>query len=232
MLKRTFILALIFLTACASQRPKDATNYQTDLIYPQETENFVVQKLHVFDEPLLGALLGFVDKQYPQDIISVYVYPVPTTDWNDEEETLNLEMDRVMEEIDYSIKTGRYISRTDEERQRFDFPAEGKEYTGLKVSMDLVLTDEQRLNSNAYLFIAQDKFIKFRTSFLANENIVINGDKAVREILPGLVVPPESAYMKKIREEHKRQQQEAFLNLLLKAMRESGKNNNENHTGE
>jgi hypothetical protein len=38
--------------------------------------------------------------------------------------------------------------------------------------------------------------------------------------------------MKKVREEHKRQQQEALLNLLIKTMQESGKNDDKKPTGE
>ena len=125
---------------------------------------------------------------------------------------------KLIEEINYAVNAGHYRSSTEELRENFKFSAEQK-FSGLKTSFDIELAKGQYLDSNAYLFVSQDKFIKFRTSFLAYPEMDLVGDKIVNEILPELGVPPESAHMKKVRAEHKKAQEEMLLKFLLNALR-------------
>ena len=226
-MKRILISVLFIglIQACGTQQIKNDINYETDLGYPQETENFVVKDIHVYDDPFLGAALTWIDPRYPSDNITLYVYPVPKTDWSDVNETLSEEMDRVYEAVKYSVEQGKYTQVEAEEREAFAFEEEGEMFSGLKSAFNTYLENDRKINSNAYLFIIEDKFVKFRTSFDALLTPDWNGDNIVKELLPVIEVPPESEYVRNIRAQHREveeQQSQELIKLLLEAIEKNG----------
>lgn len=211
--------ALLF--GCGTQQTKETTDYEKDLLYPRETASLVFKDIKVYDEPLYGAALTYLDPSYPTDVITLYIYPIPATEWDDQTKTLIAEMDKVIAEVNYAIQLGKYSKVGEETRTDFSFEHDGKQYSGLKSSFNTWLQDDTQLDSFAYLFISEDKFIKFRTSFHALLTPDWSGDHIVQEILPQLMVPPESAHMKKLRAEHRKaqqQRQQELLKLILQAV--------------
>ena len=211
---RQLFLLLLCLAGCATQQVPDRVQYEQSFTYPEETDNFVLDGKTVFDHPLMGAALTYIDRQYPTDVITVYVYPIPATGWDNQIDTLSAEMDRVFEEIDHIVNEKHFIKRTPEVREAFHVDTPAISYNGLKASFDLVRDDNAKMNSNTYLFIANDKFIKFRTSFFSNPDFDWNGDKIVNELLPRIKVPPESQYMASLREQYRRDWQQSLYDLF------------------
>lgn len=221
------ILALIIcasLAACANMRPENATDYDSHLQYPDETKNFVMINKKLFDEPMLGIMLEYTNKQYPQDNIDLYIYPIASYDWSNTEQTLKGEMQRVLGEVDQAIEYGYYKARSPEVTEPYSFSQDGIEYSGLKSSFEL--TDKNGIThySNAYLFLEQDKYLKFRTSFNSVDTVPWNGDTAVGELLPVIKVPGESKYLAGLRAEHKKRVTQNIVNLLLQAAQEESEN--------
>ncbi|WP_323846323.1 hypothetical protein [Microbulbifer magnicolonia] len=222
-MKKIIILIACVLTAsCASVRPGTATNYELSLVAPEETKNFVLTARKVFDEPMLGTMLEYTNKQYPDDNIDLYIYPIDHYDWEDAENTLKREMDKVIAEIDSAVEYGYYASRTEESRETFGVPQGEKTFNGLKSSFELKSKDEVTYHSNAYVFMQKDKFIKFRTSFDSRATVPWSGDQSVAEILPELIVPDESEYMKELRIAHRQQVTANIMKLLIQAAKQGG----------
>ena len=214
-------LCCLALASCASVRPENAADYENQLQYPQETEHFVVINKQVFDEPLLGIMLEYTNKQYTHDNIDLYVYPIANYSWSDTEETLKSEMQRVLDELDRAIEYGYYKDRGEETTEPFTFSAAGEEYSGLKSSFELTDNNEVKHFSNAYVFLEKDKYLKFRTTFNSIDTVPWNGDDAVKELLPVIEVPGESEYMAGLRKEHKQRVTETMMNLILQAVQQT-----------
>lgn len=195
----------MLLASCSSVRPKNATDYDTGLIAPVETENFVLISKHTYDEPLLGVGLDYGNKAYPTDNIDLYVYPIDNINWEDIDNTLASEMQDIIAEIDRAVELGHYQTKSEEKVEPFVFSTNNKEFGGLKSSFQLTVEGGRIFDSNSYIFMDKDKYIKFRTSFDSKATVKWNGDSAVEEILPELVVPSESQYMQELRE-HRRQE--------------------------
>ncbi|WHI47657.1 hypothetical protein [Microbulbifer sp. VAAF005] len=212
--KALFVIISLVIASCGSIRPNNASNYQQDLITPEETKSFVLTESSIFDEPMLGIALKYDNKQYPTDIINVYIYPIDSISWDDTDETISIEMGDIIDEIDMAIEQGHYKSRSDETIENFSFNTGQKVFTGKKSSFTLINKYDIEYFSNSYVFIDKDKYIKFRTSFDSQATIEWNGDAAVKEILPEIVVPGESEYMKDLRTEH----QEAITQDLIKLL--------------
>jgi len=221
MQKLIAIIFCLFLASCASIRPESASDYKDQLQYPDETGNFVMINKKIFDEPMLGVLLEYTNKQYTRDNIDLYVYPIASFDWSDKEETLGEEMQRVLAEIDQAIEYGYYKARSPEVTEAYSFSEAGKEYSGLKSSFEFTDNNGIKYYSNAYLFLDKDKYLKFRTSFNSIDTVPWNGDEAVRELLPAIQVPSESEYMAGLRAEHKKRVMQDIMKLLLQAAQEN-----------
>ena len=222
------ILLCALVTSCAATRPKDASDYTNSLAAPQRTEDFIQTEKKVFDEPILGVMLRYENMTFPEDMITIYVYPIADYDWEDIDTTLESEIKQALKEVDVLVQYGHYQSREKENWSDLTFTDNEREYKGKKVNF--VMTDKQgnSLYSDIYMFIAQDKYIKFRTSFDSRMAKGSDGDKVVKELLPKITVPPESIYMKNLRAEHKQRVQESLMKAIMQALKESKSENNNN----
>lgn len=216
------LLLTALLSACASQRPKNDSDYEKDLIYPKDAYPLVFVEKKIFDDPMGGVMLRYVDENHPSDYITVYVYPIADISWDNTEDVLAEEMKTVLAEVDYMVQAGRYSSRTPETQEKFTVEQAGQEVTGLKAKFSFIQDDKVEYDSFAYLFIEEDKFIKFRTSFATTETQNWSGDEIVKKLLPGIKVPPESEYMKNLREQHRQKMAEQLLELLKSAEKQEG----------
>lgn len=211
------IIFCLALASCANVRPNNATDYTSQLLYPEETENFVVIRSKVYDEPLLGSMIEYTNKQYSNDNIDLYVYPIDHYTWKNSDDTLKREMKKVLAEVDRAVEYGYYSNRGNESTVVFNFNVDDKQFSGLKSSFELTGGNNLKYYSNAYIFLDQDKFVKFRTTFNAVETVPWNGDDAVKELLPKLGIPGESEYMAEQRAVFKQQVTQNIINLFLQA---------------
>lgn len=235
MKKIILAIACLALTACAStstkspspdttnttQRPANASDYATQLQAPEETKKLILVDKKVFDDPLGGVMLRYVDKRIKSDWITSYVYPIARIGWEDINSVLTDEMNAVLAEVDDIVKSGKYLSRGEATLTDFIFTDEGTEYSGKKAEFTFINNDGVKYDSNAYLFIAEDKYIKFRTSFHADYTPDWNGDGIVKALLPNIHVPPESGYMHHLREEHRKAIMQKVLDSLTQVQKEA-----------
>ncbi len=215
------ILLCILLTACANTRPKTATSYHASNITPSMTEGFALMNKKVFDEPMLGVQYKYENKSFPEDLIDIYIYPIGQSSWEDTDTTLNGEIHHALQDIDTVIKHGIYKSRSTEQLTDFIFTHEKQKFTGKKAQLTITNPQDELSYSDIYLFIAQDKFIKFRTSFNSKYTRKWTGDDIVKELLPEINVPTESVYMKNIRAEHKKKMQQDLMEVLMQALKQA-----------
>lgn len=226
--QKILLLSLIMLIAsCASTRPKEYTNYEEQLVAPAVIDEFILTNKHVYEEPSLGASLSYENRDFPGDNITVYVYPIAAVNWDDQDSVLAGELSNTLAEIDAAVQQGYYQSRTAETLSDYAFESQDREYKGKKAEFTLTSDQGVLFYSDAYLFLAEDKFVKFRTSFsseLVNQSM---GDSAVKSILSNLGIPPESIYMKQLRAEHEQRRLQSLMNLIQQAVENSKTTSNE-----
>ena len=203
--KKLIILAgIILLTACAtnpsnqsgvktsSQKQLPASDYEKLLVYPEKIYAMEFMSKHQFDDPLYGIQLRYAHTFSRDDILDVYVYPIPSTNWSDKLAVLKAATDAVLNEISYAVEQKHYQSAKPGEVQPIQLA--GKK--GMKTPLDLVFDSGARYKSFVYLFIQEDKFIKLRFSLLlGNGEGLPSEDLLAEELLTNISVPPESAYM-------------------------------------
>lgn len=210
-----FFVIAMGVFACATSKPP--SNYEANLTLPEETENFILVDKQVFAEPELGMMVRYLDKVFPEDNITVYIYPIRNIAWEDTKSTLNKEMDVIFADIDLAIEQGFYKSRSDDQRSDFIVNTEEKAYQGIKSTFTYTDKEDVFFYSDSFLFLAEDKYIKFRTSFDSRMNKKLSGDGIIRELLPLVNVPAESLYMKDKRNAYKQKIQTDFLKLLIES---------------
>jgi len=215
------LLGLCLLqVGCASQAPKNTSVYDVNTIAPQETEYLVLTNTQTYDDPLMGVALSYADRRYRSDIITVYIYPIAATNWEDQDATIAHEMRAVLAEVDQGVAQGSYTSRGQEDTAIYEFDTDGQSYRGLKTSFELYVQPEIKLHSNAYIFISQDKFIKFRTSFDSRATVEWNGDAIVQTLLPKIKAPAESIYMRDLRHEIQQRALAEFLQQMIQTQQQ------------
>ncbi len=216
---------LLVLTACntstptKASRPANDNNYETDFRYPELTEHYALQEKIIYPDPGYGVMLRYIDRRMYNDQITVYVYPVNALDWSEPDELLAEHREQVLAEIQQAVAMGLYLSSTPAQLSDFMVDHEGKVFRGKKARLQLVLPNGSAMDSDTYLFIGEDKFIKFRISFDAGFTPDMSGDDIVRELLPGIVPPPESEFMREVRESHRQRVADTLLKVLLENSR-------------
>jgi hypothetical protein len=199
-----------------TNRALSPSDYEKKLVIPQETDDFILINREVFDEPSLGTMLRYENKNFPEDNITLYVYPIPTISWDNAEETINQELDYALEETDLAVKQGVYKSRGIESKSNFVFTHNTQVFNGVKSKFNLTDKTGVLHYSNTYLFILEDKFVKFRISVDSHLSKETDTSSIVKSLLPLIKVPVESEYMASIRAEHREKIQREYVEQLLK----------------
>jgi len=229
---RRLVLAnlMVFLSACGASQVKQSVGHSAEFQYPEETEHFIAKELHVYDDPLYGASLAWLDKAYRYDVITLYVYPILDTEWENKLSVIADEMNHVLEEVKYGVEAGHYKEVSEAITVGFEFEHNDVLYAGMRSTFEVRAKNDVLYDSNAYLFITEDKFVKFRTSFDSHITPDWNGDNVVKEILPNIQVEPESPYMKSLRD-NQRAADEAQMEDIVRQLLEAAVNDNGNGNG-
>ncbi|KZN53230.1 hypothetical protein N474_21205 [Pseudoalteromonas luteoviolacea CPMOR-2] len=228
MFKNHFLIGtlVLFLAACQTtqqqSRPDNASNYEKDLVAPQLAGELMLKDRKVFDQPEYGMSLKYIDENFPEDYVTVYIYPIARVSWDDTQEVVSEELQHVMAEIESASKMGKYKNVKPEATKNVAFESKGKEFVGKKAQFTIQMQNKAEYHSEAYVFISEDKYIKFRLSFpkhTAREN---TGLDIVKAILPEITVPKESEYMFAIRESHRKKMIEQWMKLIMKSAKSEG----------
>lgn len=208
----------LLLVACQTNMVKAPAEVDDKLTYPQQTDTLVLMGKKTFDDPLDGVQLRYQYIFYPDDVVDIYIYPIARTNWANTEEVLKEEYDNVLKQVDYAIEQGHYASRGEQQSDWVSFD----EKRGLKGQFKLVFPPEDNRQSYVYLFIQEDKFLKFRLSLVAEEGAKLpNTDEIVEDLLGGISVPPESEYMAKLRKQQREKVQTMLLQMIIESMQKN-----------
>ena len=200
------------------------SNYKSDLKFPVKVYSLEYVRQHIFENPFWGIQLRYAHIFSPNDILDVYIYPIPATSWEQYMEVLKNETQAVVKEIGMAVKKGHYSSAIAGETNEIDL--EGLK--GAKTLVEIISPEGEHYQSYIYLFIKQDKFIKLRFSFLkGNGTGLPDSDVLARELVSEISVPKESPFMMAKRNEVKAQRAQQLLQLLMEASKNSEDNNNE-----
>jgi hypothetical protein len=191
------------------------SDYDKNLITPQETDDFILIGKEIFDQPTLGTMLRYENKNFPEDNITLFVYPIPTISWDNAEETINQELDYALEEIDLAVKQGLYKSREIETKSNFKFTHKTQAFNGVRTNFKLTDKTGALHYSSTYLFILEDKFVKFRISVNSHVSKETDNSSIIENLLPLIKVPVESEYMANVRAEHREKIQREYVEQLL-----------------
>lgn len=183
----------------------DASDYEADVIIPEELAEFRLTGRHLYRDPFLGTMLSFNHHQFTFDRIDVFIYPIRATDWNNTQEVIEGELESVRAEIKYIEQEGHInnveLGSSDIRRWTVDSTSIPVGFTdGYYVD-----AQSERLYTSTYVFIQEDKFVKVRASFPKNQNepTVTAPDDFVRALIPSLTVPEESLFMARLRKSHR-----------------------------
>ncbi|MCF2858409.1 hypothetical protein L1286_13050 [Pseudoalteromonas sp. SMS1] len=211
---------ILFLAACQAtqqaSRPTNASDYDNDFIAPRVAGELMLVDKTVFEQPEYGMSLKYVDENFPKDFVTVYIYPIGKVSWDDTQEVVSDELESVLAEIDAAKKLGKYKEVNPATVQAVTFDANGKTFVGKQAQFTIQLKNSAEYHSEAYVFISEDKYIKFRLSFPVHTARENTGIDIVKTLLPEITVPKESEYMYTLRESHRKKMVEQWMKLILK----------------
>ncbi|MFA0811374.1 hypothetical protein [Microbulbifer epialgicus] len=177
-----------------------ASDYHQALILPESVGDYVSSPVVLASHPLVGAQVRYVHRQFQFDSVDVFVYPVPSWDWQDPHSVQVREVGRVREEMALVEKEANWqaLSLSDEISEVWK--VRGKFIPVTRLSGYFLAPDGERFDTHTYLFLRKDKLIKVRASFAG----VGRNRSEVEDFAKGLIgkadVPSESKFMVKVRE--------------------------------
>lgn len=178
-----------------------ATDYNENLVVPDAIGDFQLARQFSYYDPFLGNQTTYVNPDYGNDLIDLFVYPIRKTDFEDTQAVLAFESTNIRKELEIVIKEQKWQDLTFSEAQPVTYVKDGVEYQG--IGFDGSYTNElgEETFTSVYLFALEDKFVKWRASFPA-EFI----KQQVTELMPQISVPSESLFMAKLRQNSRKQE--------------------------
>jgi hypothetical protein len=186
-------------TGAFVNRRLQATDYEQELGYPKQIGDFQFQGQYIYPHPLAGIQLRFRHKLFDFDYIDAFVYPIRQVDWSNIRSALATEDENFRKEVDLGLREGMMKSIVLDKSEALSWESGHQIFNGIKISGKVLGNDEETYRTFMYLFTREDKFIKFRATFVQTENEP-NIDDAVRQSLSQFVVPRESLFMAKLRQ--------------------------------
>ncbi|MGD8176108.1 hypothetical protein [Marinimicrobium sp. ARAG 43.8] len=179
----------------------ESTDYG-QLHFPETLKGFRETDRFQYHDPLMGTIVSYIHEQFAFDHIDVFVYPIRSIDWTDQEKAVTAEMENIRSEILFLEKEGHIQDVTLSAAQIT--PTQSGTVIGF---MDgHYFTDQTgKAYTASYAFIKEDKFVKVRASFpLNDDNPTINApDDFVHSLMTSISVPGESLYMARARKAHR-----------------------------
>ena len=172
----------------------NSSDYETRLQAPEASGDFALAGKFIYNSPFLGASLRYHHKQFADDYIDVFVYPVKKASWEDSAAVIKQELAFIRKEIDIVKKEQAWLSAEFGEDIAFAWQYEGQDFQGFYFDGVIQRQDEEESYTSTYAFIKKDKVIKFRTTFPAQFSMAF-----VKHIMSEIEVPEESVFMAKIR---------------------------------
>jgi hypothetical protein len=171
-----------------------ASDYQHELTIPENISDFQFSQKHQFADPLQGVMVRYLHPLYVGDVIDLYVYPIVNASWSDAKLTIKQELDKVSGEMRGVADSQQMAALNIGDMQELQWNIGDKSYKGYYLSADAEDAHEQKIYASTYIFVLNDKYIKFTATFPAN----IATD-FIKQAVPYIKVPQESILMAELR---------------------------------
>ncbi|GEM_PF-2718208 len=184
------------LNAKIIYRALNASDYENQLKLPSTVGEFMMQQRALYRDPMQGSITRYVHPEYSDAVFDVSVYPISpfvhNVDLSDDElisAELGAEKQQLMLLIEGSDIPGYNISEIEDAQ----LDVSESSYKGYKLKVALN-TEFEPAYSTQYVFKKGDKFVKLTGNF--PDRVM---EMLVKQSLPQIIVPPESAFMKAMR---------------------------------
>lgn len=175
-----------------------ASNYEKDLIYPQEIADFKFYSISHFFNPLDGVQLHYTGKVFSFDRATIFIYPIRSSEWENASKQLQQEVKNFLKDVEISVMDGTHKSAD------FGKPTKIRgDHPGYKVAGTITNQENETLVSSAYFFVQKDKVIKIVSHILASENLP-NIDEFANAAVGNIDIPGESLFMAKLRQHYRK----------------------------
>lgn len=172
----------------------NASDYQQDLSIPEHISDFRFYQKHQFSDPLQGIMVRYLHPSFIGDIIDLYVYPVADSNWTDHKQTIKHELDKVSNEMQFVASAQKMAGLNIGNMQELAWSVDGETYSGFYLSADAQDSTNQKIFASTYIFVLNDKYIKFTATFPA-----AIATEFIKQAIPFIQVPHESVLMAELR---------------------------------
>lgn len=176
-----------------------SSDYKGSLKTPDKAENYLRFDTFIFNHPFQGAMVRYFEDAYPSDHIDVFVYPVRSTSWESDAETLNQEIANTQKDIELSNKENNVETVRVDNSKPISFQRNGQTIDALTFESEHHDTLYNEYISQTYLMIINDKFVKVRHTALKGGPSRKDLGVFVQQIADNIIVPTESLFMAKVR---------------------------------
>ena len=178
-----------------------SSNYEEDLTVPQEIANFDFMGQYIYNDPLLGSVSTYANRDYHSDKIDLYVYPIRNVNLDNESELLAQESKHIESEFNSVAKQLEWTDVSFSAPKALTVTHEQQKVSGLYFQGEYQQKLGEKGFTSVYLFKLKDKFVKFRATF--PEQFIT---QPISKIFSTIRVPDESTFMKELRAQGKKQQ--------------------------
>ena len=178
-----------------------SSNYEEDLTVPQEIANFDFMGQYIYNDPLLGSVSTYANRDYHSDKIDLYVYPIRNVNLDNESELLAQESKHIESEFNSVAKQLEWTDVSFSAPKALTVTHKQQKVSGLYFQGEYQQKRGEKGFTSVYLFKLKDKFVKFRATF--PEQFIT---ASISDIFSKISVPDESVFMKKLRNQGKKHQ--------------------------
>ncbi len=177
----------------------DSSNYSDDLLLPDTAYDYSRQEKFIFNHPFRGAAVRYIADTPGDEYIDVFVYPIRSTRWDDPADVLEKEASNVKQDIKLNATENELKNAWFGENQLKSLPANEGTVQSMMFESGFEDTLTNEFESQTYLMVFEDKFVKVRHTALKGGRTIKVIDKFVTELLNNIKVPEESLFMAKVR---------------------------------
>lgn len=177
-----------------------SSDYGMAMAAPEELGAFVKYNLHKFVDPLLGVAIRYRHRHPEGGHIDVFVYPIRASQWRVAHSILTQESRAVRRDLSRLEQQGvhQLVRLRADELLRWTGHSGTVEL--LRFAGELANADFQPYDTSTYMYLEGDKLVKVRATRPRNAPAQFDPDQFVKGLIATLKVPPESAYMKQVRQ--------------------------------
>lgn len=179
----------------------DSTNYETDLVLPEEVGNFLKSESYKYHNPLLGIQTRFTHQDFQFDYVDTFVYPIAHWTYKDHKQVLEREAKNIRNDMNSLEQSGGVETFEVGEDRIEQWDLQGNPTPVLSFSGSFVDNNGIPFQTHTYLTIKEDKLVKLRATFAQTGQSPDSIDTFAKDFYPQVQIPKESEFMSKLRKE-------------------------------